>query len=207
MTGVLQTEFEFTLPNGYADDDGELHRNGAMRLATAADEIKPTKDPRVQSNPSYMTVILLSRVITDLGSLDEVTPHVVENLFVSDLAYLQNMYERINERGANTVEATCPECTERFEVRVTPEDGGEDAVVPDGGLVGGAVDADPAPDGVDVGGATTRGSTDRLFEEAAFVAYHFNWDLATVLDLPHSERKRWCVEISHINERINEAGE
>lgn len=125
MTGVLQTEFEFTLPNGYADDDGELHREGAMRLATAADEIKPTKDPRVQSNPSYMTVILLSRVITDLGTLDEVTPHVVENLFVSDLAYLQDMYERINERGSDTVEATCPECGEGFEVSVAADGGTE----------------------------------------------------------------------------------
>lgn len=123
MTGVLQTEFEFTLPNGYADDDGELHREGVMRLATAADEIKPQNDPRVQSNPSYMTVILLSRVITDLGTLDEVTPHVVENLFVSDLAYLQDMYERINEREADTVDATCPECGESFEVQVAADGG------------------------------------------------------------------------------------
>lgn len=125
MTGVLQTEFEFTLPNGYADDDGELHREGAMRLATAADEIKPTKDPRVQSNHSYMTVILLSRVITDLGTLDEVTPHVVENLFVSDLAYLQDMYERINERGSDTVDATCPDCGTNFEVSVATDGGAE----------------------------------------------------------------------------------
>lgn len=125
MTGVLQTEFEFTLPNGYADDDGELHRDGVMRLATAADEIKSANDPRVQSNPSFMTVILLSRVITDLGTLDEVTPHVVENLFVSDLAYLQDMYERINERGSNTVEATCPQCGEGFEVSVATDGGPE----------------------------------------------------------------------------------
>jgi len=125
MTGVLQTEFEFTLPNGYADDDGELHREGAMRLATAADEIKPSKDPRVQSNPSYMTVILLSRVITDLGTLDEVTPHVVENLFVSDLAHLQDMYERINERGSDTVDATCPDCGTAFEVGVATDGGPE----------------------------------------------------------------------------------
>lgn len=123
MTGVLQTEFEFTLPNGYADDDGELHREGVMRLATAADEIKPQNDPRVQSNPSYMTVILLSRVITDLGTLDEVTPHVVENLFVSDLAYLQDMYERINEREADTVDAICPECGEGFEVQAAADGG------------------------------------------------------------------------------------
>lgn len=135
MTGVLQTEFEFTLPNGYADDEGDLHREGAMRLATAADEIKPANDPRVQSNPSYMTVILLSRVITDLGTLEDVTPHVVENLFVSDLAYLQDMYERVNEREADTVDATCPACGEGFEVHVAADGR------PEGGA--GNVDARP----------------------------------------------------------------
>lgn len=115
MTGsTLQTEYEFTLPQGYADGDGDLHTEGAMRLATAADEIKPQNDPRVQSNPSYMTVILLSRVVTRLGTVDEVSPHVIENLYVSDLAYLQDFYERINERGANTVDAVCPECGEEF---------------------------------------------------------------------------------------------
>lgn len=121
MSGAaLQTEFEFTLPQGYADDEGTLHREGVMRLATAADEIKPLRDPRVQSNPSYLTVILLSRVITDLGSLESVTPHVVENMYVSDLAYLQELYERVNERGANVVDAVCPECAESFEVEVEP---------------------------------------------------------------------------------------
>jgi len=97
MSGsVVQKEFEFTLPKGYADDEGTLHRDGVMRLATAADEIKPLRDPRVQSNSAYLTVILLSRVVTDLGSLSEVTPHVIENLFVADLNYLQELYKRIN---------------------------------------------------------------------------------------------------------------
>lgn len=114
----LQTEFEFTLPQGYTDDDGERHVEGAMRLATAADEIKPRNDPRVQSNPSYMTVILLSRVVTRLGTLEEVTPHVIENLYVNDLAHLQDLYERINERGADAVDAVCPECGEEFEVHL-----------------------------------------------------------------------------------------
>lgn len=118
---TLQTEYEFTLPQGYADDDGEVHTDGAMRLATAADEIKPQNDPRVQSNPSYMTVILLSRVVTTLGAIDDVTPHVIENLYVNDLAHLQDLYERINERGANAVDATCPECGESFEVDVERE--------------------------------------------------------------------------------------
>lgn len=114
----LQTEFEFTLPQGYTDDDGEVHTDGAMRLATAADEIKPQNDPRVQSNPSYLTVILLSRVVTELGDLDQVSPHVIENLYVNDLAYLQDLYERVNERGANAVDATCPACGEEFDIEV-----------------------------------------------------------------------------------------
>ena len=114
--GVLQTEFEFTLPQGFADDDGTLHREGVMRLATAADEIKPLTDPRVQSNSSYLTVILLARVVTELGTLDDVTPHVIENLYVSDLEYLQDLYERINTRGADAVDAVCPACGEEFAV-------------------------------------------------------------------------------------------
>lgn len=125
MTGgtALQTEFEFTLPQGYADGDGTIHTEGMMRLATAADEIQPLQDPRVRSNSSYLTVILLSRVVTQLGTLEDVTPHVIENLFVSDLAYLQDLYERVNGRGANTIDAVCPECGERFETEVEPNRG------------------------------------------------------------------------------------
>ncbi|KAA9396518.1 hypothetical protein Har1130_17830 [Haloarcula sp. CBA1130] len=118
---VLQTEYEFTLPQGYTDENGEVHTEGAMRLATAADEIKPQNDPRVKSNPSYLTVILLSRVVTELGTLDDVTTQVIENLYVNDMAYLQDLYERINERSANTVDAVCPECSEAFEVDVERE--------------------------------------------------------------------------------------
>lgn len=121
----LQTEFEFTLPQGYADDEGTLHREGVMRLATAADEITPLRDPRVKSNPSYLTVILLARVVTELGSLQDVSPHVIENLFVSDLAYLQDLYERVNTRGVDAVDAVCPDCGERFDVEVAPPVGGE----------------------------------------------------------------------------------
>ncbi|WP_430540829.1 hypothetical protein [Natrialbaceae archaeon AArc-T1-2] len=117
MSGsTLQTEFEFTLSKGYVDDEGSVHRDGVMRLATAADEIKPLRDPRVQSNASYLTVILLSRVVTQLGTLDSVNPHVIENLYVSDLAYLQDLYERVNERGADVIDAVCPDCGEQFEV-------------------------------------------------------------------------------------------
>lgn len=120
MTGsILQTQFEFTLPKGYTDPEGELHEDGLMRLATAADEIQPLKDPRVKSNPSYLTVILLSRVVVELGTIQDVTPGVVENLYVSDLAYLQDLYERVNQRGADVVDAHCPECDEQFEVEVS----------------------------------------------------------------------------------------
>lgn len=125
----LQTEVEFELPKGYVDGDGTLHREGVMRLATAADEIKPLTDPRVKSNPSYLSVVLLSRVVTRLGDLEEVTPHVVENLFVTDLAYLQELYARVNEYGADVVEAVCPECGEAFEAPVDHrEHGSYDAV-------------------------------------------------------------------------------
>ncbi|MDX2228486.1 MAG: hypothetical protein NW220_02530 [Leptolyngbyaceae cyanobacterium bins.349] len=94
---MLQTEFEFTLPKGYLDEDGNLHRKGVMRLATAMDEIVPLRDPRVKSNPAYATVIILSRVITKLGALEDVSPHIVEGFFACDLSYLQKFYRQINE--------------------------------------------------------------------------------------------------------------
>ncbi|MBH8560931.1 hypothetical protein I8748_01830 [Nostoc sp. CENA67] len=94
---MLQTEFEFTLPKGYLDADGNLHRKGIMRLSRAIDEIVPLRDPRVKSNPAYATIIILSRVITRLGALEEITPAVVENFFACDLSYLQQFYRQINE--------------------------------------------------------------------------------------------------------------
>jgi hypothetical protein len=93
----LQTEFEFTLPKGYVDADGNVHRKGLMRLAKAVDEITPMKDLRVKSNPAYATVIILSRVITRLGALDEVNPAVIEELFAADLNYLHKFYREIND--------------------------------------------------------------------------------------------------------------
>jgi len=93
----METEFGFELPKGYLDTDGNLHRKGVMRLAKAIDEIVPMRDPRVRSNPAYATVLILSRVITQLGALDEVTPMVIEELFACDLNYLQTFYRRINE--------------------------------------------------------------------------------------------------------------
>ncbi len=97
---MFRTEYEFVLPHGFLDDDGELHREGVMRLATAADEILPLKDPRVQKNPAYLVVIVLSRVVTRLGALDAVTTKTVENLFVADLAFLQRLYNEINRVDA-----------------------------------------------------------------------------------------------------------
>jgi hypothetical protein len=96
---VFQTEIEFTLPKGYLDSDGVLHKEGVMRLATAADEILPLKDARVQQNPAYLTVIVLARVITRLGALQDVNTKVIEGLFASDLNYLQTLYERLNGEG------------------------------------------------------------------------------------------------------------
>lgn len=120
---VLQTEFEFTLPQGFVDDEGVRHREGVMRLATAADEIKPLQDPRVQANESYLTIILLSRVLTRLGTFDTVTPHVVENVFVEDLQFLQDLYQRVNG-GQTHVDATCPDCGAAFTVAPADPGGG-----------------------------------------------------------------------------------
>lgn len=115
----MQTEYPFTLPMGYSDGEGNLHKEGVMRLATAADEITPLKDPRVQSNPAYLLIILLSRVITRLGTLDYINPKIIEGLFSADLAYLQDLYRRINENGHNRVRAQCPHCEQQFEVEMT----------------------------------------------------------------------------------------
>lgn len=121
---VLQTEYEFTLPKGYIDEEGNLHRQGIMRLATAADEILPLKDPRVQNNPSYLTVIVLSRVIIKLGNkldnLPQVNPRIIEGLFVEDLAYLQEFYRRINGDGTIRLKTKCSHCGEEVEVSFSP---------------------------------------------------------------------------------------
>ena len=115
---MFQTEYKFKLPKGYVDDDGNLHRDGIMRLSTTADEILPLKDPRVKQNPAYLSVILLSRVITRLGSLndEEITPGVMEKLFASDLAYLQEFYTQVNGDGTSKIKTTCPKCKYAFEV-------------------------------------------------------------------------------------------
>ena len=120
---MFQTEFEFTLPCGFLDEEGTLHREGVMRRATAADEILPLKDPRVLKNEAYVIVILLSRVVTRLGSLTAINPKVIEGLFASDLAFLQGLYNRINQLEDDT--RLCPHCGKPV-----------DEAVPDGQGVG-----------------------------------------------------------------------
>lgn len=93
---VRNTEYEFTLPIGYRDGEGTLHRHGVMRLATAGDEILPLKDHRVQANPAYLMVLVLARVVVRLGSLDIVNSKVIEDLFMADYHYLQALYHKIN---------------------------------------------------------------------------------------------------------------
>ncbi|MGD0003988.1 MAG: phage tail assembly protein [Anaerolineaceae bacterium] len=116
----LQTEFEFTLPKGYVDAEGNLNREGTMRLATAMDEIAPLRDPRVKSNEAYLSVVVLSRVITHLGKITDVNTNLVESLFTADLAYLQDFYRKINGEGSsegeNQMTVTCPQCQHVFEV-------------------------------------------------------------------------------------------
>lgn len=120
---MLQTEYPFRLPLGYPDAEGNLHQEGTMRLATAFDEIAPLKDPRVQSNPAYLLVILLARVITRLGTLEHINPKVIESLYAADLAFLQDLYGRINGNGSNRVRTRCPYCEKAFEVELEPPGG------------------------------------------------------------------------------------
>src|SRR5438552_15975593 len=105
---MFQTEHSFTLPRGYVDEGGVLHREGVMRLATAADEILPLSDPRVEKNPAYLLIILLSRVVTRLGRIKQITPKTIEELFSEDLAYLQLFFNQIN--GVERQTARCPKC-------------------------------------------------------------------------------------------------
>ncbi|MSQ26607.1 MAG: phage tail assembly protein [Dehalococcoidia bacterium] len=120
----LQTDFEFVLPRGFVDREGNLHKRGVMRLATAMDEIAPLRDPRVRQNQAYLTIILLSRVITKLGSVSDVNPSVIEDIFSTDLSYLQTFYRRINENASTAITATCPECSHKFEVDTVAAMGG-----------------------------------------------------------------------------------
>lgn len=110
----LQTVYPFRLPMGYQDGEGALHREGRMRLATAGDELSAMRDPRVKADENYMSVMVLSKVVTALGTLTEITPEIIEGLFIGDLEYLQNMYETINRVEKPQIQVTCPQCGEKF---------------------------------------------------------------------------------------------
>ena len=110
----LQTMYPFRLPRGYVDAEGTLHREGQMRLATAGDELSALRDPRVKADESYMNPLILSKVITMLGTLKEVTPEVIEGLFVADMEFLQDMYDTINKAEKPQIQVTCPHCGKQF---------------------------------------------------------------------------------------------
>lgn len=111
---MLQTEFEFTLPCGFVDEQGNLYRQGVMRRATALDEIEPLGDPRVKANESYLPILLLGRVVTKLGPFNRPGMAVIEQLFASDFIYLQQLYSRVNSSGGNMIETACPSCGTHF---------------------------------------------------------------------------------------------
>ena len=176
---MFQVEHEFTLPVGFLDEDGTLHREGTMRLATAADEILPLQDPRVQRNPAYLTVILLSPRHHAPRTARAGDAATVESLFAADLAFLQDLYNTINDvaepRGQPDV--ACPSCGEAL---------GRGPRAP------GGIRAYPV---------------DRLRSEMAFLAYHLHWPLAELMDLPHRERRSWVGEVSAINTALNAAAQ
>lgn len=113
---ALRTEFAFVLPRGYVDDSGTVHRGGVMRLATARDELVPLRDDRVRENPPYLSVVLLARVITRLGTIEDIHAGIVENLFASDLAFLQDLYKRVNAEGHTRAMVSCPSCQHDFDI-------------------------------------------------------------------------------------------
>ncbi|UUN26499.1 zinc-ribbon domain-containing protein [Streptomyces sp. FIT100] len=112
----LRTEFEFELPRGYVDETGTVHRHGTMRLATARDELRPQIDLRVKENPAYLSVVLLSQVITRLGTISDVHAGIVERMYATDVAFLQDFYRRVNSEGHTRAAVTCPHCEGGFEV-------------------------------------------------------------------------------------------
>ena len=121
----LQTEFQFVLPRGYVDDSGRVHAEGVMRLATARDEIYPQSDHRVRDNAAYLSILLLTRTVTKLGTLPEVDTYLIENLFASDLAFLQDLYRRINQEGHTQAAVSCPSCNHEFTVDLAGDAKGE----------------------------------------------------------------------------------
>jgi hypothetical protein len=120
----MKTEYAFKLPRGYVGPGGTVHSEGTMRLATARDEIEPLRDAEVRRNEAYLSVLLLSRVVTRLGNVTEITPETIESLYAADFDHLQRLYERLNSDGEVVGSVTCPECSHAFEVDLTEvEDG------------------------------------------------------------------------------------
>lgn len=110
----LQTTFDFVLPRGYVDERGMLHREGTMRMATARDELMPLMDPKVRQHEAFLSLVLLARVVTRLGNLPVVDDQVIGGLWATDLAFLQDLYRRINSEGHTLVEVSCPLCSGEF---------------------------------------------------------------------------------------------
>jgi hypothetical protein len=121
----VRTEYPFELPRGYVDERGEVHRSGAMRLATAKDELTAQQEPRVRQDPLYLSIYLLAGTVTSLGTLPAIDPGVIENLFASDMAFLQDLYRRINQAGHTEVDVSCPHCGHAFVVDLAGGDPGE----------------------------------------------------------------------------------
>ncbi len=120
----MHTEVAFTLPRGYIDPTGDVHREGTMRLATARDEIEPLRQAEVRQNQAYLSVLLLARTVTRIGAVTEITPELVEGLYAGDFDHLQRLYERINAGGDAVGVVSCPQCAHEFEVDLTEiEDG------------------------------------------------------------------------------------
>ncbi len=120
----METVYDFTLPRGYLDSAGAVHRRGKMRLATAGDEISATRDPRVLSNPSYLTIVVLGKVVTELEGVEMVTANLIEKLFTADLAFLQDMYQRINDIEPPMMETVCPDCGKVYKAPLNFTTGG-----------------------------------------------------------------------------------
>ena len=114
----METIFDFTLPKGYIDKEGNIHRNGRMRLATAGDEMSAQRDPMVLANPSYLTIVLLAKVITEIEGVNIIAPSTIERLFTADLAFLQDMYQRINDIEPPVMQVVCPDCGKVHEVPI-----------------------------------------------------------------------------------------
>ncbi|MGF1521678.1 MAG: phage tail assembly protein [Leptolyngbyaceae cyanobacterium] len=114
----LITQFDFMLPRGLLDESGAVHRKGTMRLATAKDELVVDKDPRGKGSSTYQTLLMLSQVVTQLGTLTRVMPEQLEGLFTKDLAYLREFYNRINQTGSALIQTQCPQCNQAFDVEL-----------------------------------------------------------------------------------------